>query len=72
LIIELTKWAADMTDRILCFVEDVLAHPIQKRLPQGRYFDGNSARAAIARDAIPLPTDRRWRWSAGMGEPLSR
>ena len=30
-----TKWVADMTDRILCFVEDVLAHAIQKRLPQG-------------------------------------
>jgi hypothetical protein len=30
-----TKWVSDMTDRILCFVEDVLAHAIQKRLPQG-------------------------------------
>lgn len=30
-----TKWAADMTDRILCFAEDVLAHAIQKRLPPG-------------------------------------
>jgi hypothetical protein len=30
-----TKWVADMTDRILCFAEDVLAHGIQKRLPPG-------------------------------------
>ncbi|WP_060857653.1 hypothetical protein [Caballeronia sordidicola] len=26
---------ADMTDRVLCFVEDVIAHSIQKRLAQG-------------------------------------
>jgi hypothetical protein len=30
-----TTWVADMTDRILCFVEDVLARAIQKRLPHG-------------------------------------
>lgn len=27
-----TKWVTEMTDRILCFVEDVIAHGIQKRL----------------------------------------
>ncbi|MFM0208312.1 hypothetical protein PQQ96_12945 [Paraburkholderia sediminicola] len=30
-----TRWVADMTDRVLCFVEDVIAHGIQKRLAQG-------------------------------------
>lgn len=30
-----TKWVTDMTDRILCFVEDVIAHGIQNRLGQG-------------------------------------
>jgi hypothetical protein len=30
-----TKWVADMTDRVLCFVEDVIAHGIQQRLAHG-------------------------------------
>jgi hypothetical protein len=30
-----TRWVADMTDRILCFIEDVVAHGIQKKMPQG-------------------------------------
>jgi len=30
-----TRWVADMTDRVLCFVEDVIAHGIQKRLALG-------------------------------------
>ena len=30
-----TKWVADMTDRILCFVEDVIVHGIQQRLAHG-------------------------------------
>jgi hypothetical protein len=30
-----TKWVADMTDRVLCFVEDVVAHGIQQRLNHG-------------------------------------
>ncbi|AUT64969.1 DUF6602 domain-containing protein [Paraburkholderia terrae] len=30
-----TAWVNEMTDRILCFVEDVIAHGIQKRLIQG-------------------------------------
>jgi len=30
-----TKWVADMTDRIICFVEDVIAHGIQQRLAHG-------------------------------------
>lgn len=30
-----SRWVADMTDRILCFVEDVIAHGIQKRLALG-------------------------------------
>jgi hypothetical protein len=30
-----TRWVADMTDRVLCFVEDVIAHGIQKRLAHG-------------------------------------
>jgi hypothetical protein len=29
-----TRWVADMTDRILCFVEDIIAHGIQKKMPQ--------------------------------------
>ena len=31
----MTKWVVDMTDRILCFVEDVIAHGIQQRLAHG-------------------------------------
>ncbi len=30
-----TKWVADMTDRVLCFVEDVFAHGIQRNLGAG-------------------------------------
>jgi hypothetical protein len=30
-----TQWVARMTDRVLCFVENVLAHCIQKRLSPG-------------------------------------
>jgi hypothetical protein len=30
-----TQWVADMTDRVLCFIEDVVAHGIQKKMPQG-------------------------------------
>ena len=30
-----TQWVADMTDRILCFIEDVVAHGIQKKMPEG-------------------------------------
>jgi len=33
--VPVTRWVADMTDRVLCFVEDVLAHGIQKRMPLG-------------------------------------
>jgi hypothetical protein len=33
--VPVTRWVADMTDRVLCFVEDVLAHCIQKRMPLG-------------------------------------
>lgn len=30
--IPVTEWIADMTDRVLCFVEDVIAHSVQKRM----------------------------------------
>ena len=30
-----TQWVGDMTDRILCFIEDVVAHGIQKKMPEG-------------------------------------
>jgi hypothetical protein len=30
-----TRWVGDMTDRILCFIEDIVAHGIQKKMPQG-------------------------------------
>ena len=30
-----TKWVADMNDRILCFVEDIIAHGIQQRMAHG-------------------------------------
>jgi hypothetical protein len=33
--IPVTQWVADMTDRILCFIEDVVAHGIQKKMPRG-------------------------------------
>jgi len=33
--IPVTQWVATMTDRVLCFVEDVLAHCIQKKMPEG-------------------------------------
>jgi hypothetical protein len=33
--VPVTRWVAEMTDRVVCFVEDVLAHCIQKRMPLG-------------------------------------
>lgn len=30
-----TQWVADMTDRILCLIEDIVAHGIQKNMPEG-------------------------------------
>ena len=46
-----TKWVTNMTDRILCFVEDVIAHGIQKRLGEGITL----AEVPVAQRASEMP-----------------